>query len=46
MIDFKSLHAGDIVNFSGIIYTARDAAHLRLKNMIDNKEDLPVDFSD
>ena len=46
MIDFKSLHAGDIVNFSGIIYTARDAAHLRLKNMIDNKEGLPVDFSD
>ena len=46
MIDFKSLKAGDIIKYSGIIYTARDAAHLRLKNMIDNNEELPVNFSD
>ena len=46
MIDFKSLHAGDIINFSGTIYTARDAAHLRLKGLIDDGKDLPVDFTD
>lgn len=46
MIDFKSLKAGDVIKFSGIIYTARDAAHLRMKNMIDTGEELPVDFTD
>ncbi len=46
MIDFKKLKAGDVINFSGIIYTARDAAHLRMKNLIDNNEELPVDFTD
>lgn len=46
MIDTKALRAGDIINYSGVIYTARDAAHLRMKIMIDNKEKLPVDFTD
>ncbi len=46
MIDFKTLHAGDVIKFSGVIYTARDAAHLRMKGMIDNNEELPVDFTD
>ena len=27
--DVKSLHAGDHVLLSGVVYTARDAAHLR-----------------
>ena len=45
-MDFKSLHAGDIITFTGTVYTARDAAHLRLKGLIDNGEKLPVDFTD
>ena len=46
MIDTKTLKAGDVIHYSDIIYTARDAAHLRMKNMIDNNESLPVDFKD
>jgi len=45
MIDFTKLHAGDIVKYSGVLYTARDQAHLRLKNMILNNEVIPIDFS-
>lgn len=41
----KTLKAGDVVEFSGIIYTARDAAHMRIEKMIENNEELPVDFS-
>ena len=40
------LHSGDVVSFSGVIYTARDAAHARIKKMSENKEPLPVDFHD
>lgn len=42
----KDIKAGDVVEFSGIIYTARDAAHMRIEKMIENAEELPVDFSD
>jgi fumarate hydratase subunit beta len=45
-MDFKSLHAGDIINYTGTLYTSRDAAHLRLKGLIDNGDKLPVDFTD
>lgn len=45
-MDTKALRAGDVIKYSGVIYTARDAAHLRMKNMIDGKEPLPVDFKD
>ena len=41
----KSLKAGDVVEFTGIIYTARDAAHMRMKKMLENGEELPVDFT-
>lgn len=41
----KDIKAGDVVEFSGIIYTARDAAHMRIKKMLKNGEELPVDFS-
>lgn len=41
----KYIKAGDVIEFSGIIYTARDAAHLRIKKMIENNEELPVDFT-
>lgn len=42
--DIKKLHAGDSVLLSGIIYTARDAAHARFRDAIMNGEKLPVDI--
>ena len=39
-----SLKAGDEVLLSGVIYTARDAAHKRLIALIDNGDNLPVDL--
>jgi len=42
----KELKAGDVVEFSGTIFTARDAAHMRLKNMLKNHETLPVNFNE
>ena len=41
----KDLHAGDVVELTGTIYTSRDAAHLRMEEMLKNNEKLPVDFS-
>lgn len=40
----KSLKVGDIVYITGTIYTARDAAHKRLVELIDKGEKLPFDF--
>lgn len=40
------LKAGDLVYLSGTIYTARDAAHKRLCEMLDRKEILPFDLKD
>jgi fumarate hydratase subunit beta len=42
----RSLHAGDRVLLSGTIYTARDAAHKRLCEMLQNGEALPFDPRD
>lgn len=39
-----SLRAGDSVLLSGIIYTARDAAHQRLHSMMQSGEPLPFDL--
>ena len=39
------LDTGDVVYISGIVYTARDMAHLRLKKLWQNEESLPEDFS-
>lgn len=39
------LKSGDLVYLSGIIYTARDAAHKKLKELIDNNQDLPVNLN-
>ncbi|HNX13893.1 MAG TPA: FumA C-terminus/TtdB family hydratase beta subunit [Oscillospiraceae bacterium] len=38
------LNAGDDILLSGTIYTARDAAHKRLAQLIDEKEPLPFDL--
>lgn len=40
-----SLHAGDSVLLSGIIYTARDAAHKRLYDMMQVGQPLPFDLN-
>ncbi|MGH4120624.1 Fe-S-containing hydro-lyase [Clostridium sp.] len=42
----KDLKAGDSVLLSGVIYTARDAAHKRLVDLIDSGEKLPIDVVD
>ncbi len=39
--DVENLKAGDIVYLSGTIFTARDAAHKRLVDLIENREELP-----
>lgn len=39
------LKAGDRVLLSGTVYTARDAAHKRIKSMLDNGETLPFDLN-
>jgi len=40
----KTLVMGDQVLVSGVIYTARDAAHKRLMELLDAGKQLPVDF--
>lgn len=39
-----SLHAGDHVLLSGIVYTARDAAHLRMLDCLKNGTPLPIEL--
>lgn len=41
--DIEPLKTGDIVRLSGTLYTARDAAHARMKEAIENGEELPFD---
>lgn len=38
----KQLHAGDQVLLSGTVYTARDAAHLRMMECLRKNEPLPI----
>ena len=40
--DAVSLRSGDYVYLSGTIYTARDAAHLRMDEALDRNEALPI----
>lgn len=42
----QSLKAGDQIQLSGTIFTARDAAHKRLADLIQHSEPLPVDLQD
>lgn len=39
--DLRKLRAGDVVRLSGTVYTARDAAHKRLCEQLDNNEEPP-----
>ncbi len=42
--DVLSLQAGDNVLINGVIYTARDAAHKKLIELVEKGEPLPVDL--
>ncbi len=44
--DAKKLKAGDSCLISGVIYTARDAAHKRLCELIAQGKELPLDIKD
>ena len=41
--DVESLKSGDRVRITGVLYTARDAAHGRLMPLIERGEKLPID---
>lgn len=43
--EVKALEAGDYVYITGTIYTARDAAHLRMSEALDRGEKLPIDLN-
>ena len=42
----KNLHAGDSVSLSGVILTARDCAHKRIKEYMEAGKQLPFDIKD
>jgi fumarate hydratase subunit beta len=41
--DVETLRSGDVVFLYGVLYTARDAAHARIKEAIEKGEQLPFD---
>ncbi len=41
----KQLKAGDMVYISGVVYTARDAAHKRMCELLDQGQPMPFDFT-
>ena len=41
---FSTLKAGDTVLLTGVIYTARDAAHKRIVELLDKGETLPFEM--
>ena len=44
--NIKKLSCGDFVEISGVIYTARDAAHARLIEALAQGDDLPITLKD
>ena len=42
----RTLRAGDSCLISGVIYTARDAAHKRLCELVDAGKEMPLDVTD
>ena len=42
----KNLRAGDYVYITGTIYVARDAAHKRMKEALDEGRELPMELTD
>ena len=41
----ESLRCGDVVQISGVLYTARDAAHARFEEALEANEPLPIDLA-
>ena len=44
--EVQNLKAGDYVYIDGIVYSARDAAHKRMIEALENGETLPIDIKD
>lgn len=44
--DLVSLHSGDYVYISGTIYSARDAAHKRMYEAMEEGKDIPLELKD
>lgn len=42
--EIESLQSGDYVKLTGTIYTARDAAHKRMAEVLERGEELPIDM--
>lgn len=42
--EIKKLKIGDLVSITGIVVTARDQAHLRMKSILGNDNELPIDL--
>ena len=42
--DAGRLRAGDYVYLTGVVYSARDAAHKRMKEALDQGKDLPIEL--
>ncbi len=42
--DIKELHAGDSIQLTGVILTARDCAHKRIKEIMEKGEPLPFEL--
>lgn len=40
----ETLNIGDVLELTGYIYTARDAAHKRMVDSIERNEDIPIDL--
>ena len=44
--DIKELNIGDVLELTGTIYTARDAAHKRMQEALADGKPQPIDFKD
>jgi fumarate hydratase subunit beta len=44
--DISKLNIGDVIELSGVIYTARDAAHKRIKENVENNRPQPIELKD
>ncbi len=42
----RELKPGDVVSLTGVVYTARDAAHKRMMETLSNNEELPFEVKD
>ncbi|MCK9235279.1 MAG: FumA C-terminus/TtdB family hydratase beta subunit [Acholeplasmataceae bacterium] len=42
--DIKKMKAGDLVYITGTLYTARDRAHQKMVDAVNNQDELPFDF--